>query len=104
MIKHAQLEEEFTNNCLGDGGAKMVALDDEETTEEQRKTILDLQMTTSKILRVFTTDQEMFKRLQAYKVNSSEFSAFMDTIGQLEELMEYKLFTPKDEVDAIRKN
>ena len=56
MIKHAQLEEDFTNNCLGDGGAKMVALDDEETTEEQRKTILDLQVTTSKIVRIFCND------------------------------------------------
>jgi hypothetical protein len=34
LIKHGQLEEDFTNNCLGDGGVKMIALDDEETTEE----------------------------------------------------------------------
>lgn len=42
LIKHGQLEEDFNNNCLGEGGVKMIALDDEETTEEQRKTILDL--------------------------------------------------------------
>ena len=41
MIKHAQLEEDFTNNCL-ENGVKMIPLDDEDTTEEQRKTILDL--------------------------------------------------------------
>ena len=75
------MEEEFTNNCLGEGGAKMVQLDDEETTEEQRKTILDLQVTTSKIVRVFSTDAEMYQKLMSYKVNSSEFSAFMDTVG-----------------------
>lgn len=59
----------------------MVQLDDEETTEEQRKTILDLQVTTSKIVRVFSTDAEMYQKLMSYKVNSSEFSAFMDTVG-----------------------
>ena len=46
----------------------------------------------------------MFLKLQSYKVNSSEFSAFMDTIDQLKKLMEYKLYTPKDEVDTIRRN
>jgi len=33
MIKHAQLEEDFTNNCL-ENGVKMIPLDDEDTTEE----------------------------------------------------------------------
>ena len=33
MIRHAQLEEDFTNNCL-ENGVKMVPLDDEDTTEE----------------------------------------------------------------------
>lgn len=28
----------------------------------------------------------------------------MDTVGKLNELMEFKLYTPKEEVDAIRKN
>ena len=103
MIKHAQLEEDFTNNCL-ENGVKMIPLDDEDTTEEQRKTILDLQVTTSKIVRIFSTDAEMYQKLQSYKVNSTEFTAFMDTIGKLNELMEFKLYTPKEEVDTIRKN
>ena len=59
MYKHAALEEDFTNNCL-ENGVKMIPLDDEETTEEQRKTILDLQVTTAKIVRIFSTDPEMF--------------------------------------------
>lgn len=104
LIKHGQLEDDFTNNCLGDGGVKMIALDDEETTDEQRKTILDLQITTQKIVRIFTSDHEMFLKLQSYKVNSPDFSAFMETVGKLNELMEFKLYTPKEEVDAIRKN
>ena len=103
MIKHAQLEEDFTNNCL-ENGVKMIPLDDEDTTEEQRKTILDLQVTTSKIVRIFSTDAEMYQKLQSYKVNSNEFTAFMETIGKLNELMEFKLYTPKEEVDTIRKN
>ena len=82
----------------------MIALDDEETTDEQRKTILDLQITTQKIVRIFTSDHEMFLKLQSYKVNSPDFSAFMETVGKLNELMEFKLYTPKEEVDAIRKN
>jgi len=28
----------------------------------------------------------------------------MDTVGKLNELMEFKLYTPKEEVDTIRKN
>ena len=59
LIKHAQLEEDFTNNCL-ENGVKIIPLDDEDTTEEQRKTILDLQVTTAKIVRIFSTDQEMY--------------------------------------------
>ena len=103
LIRHAMLEEEFTNNCL-ENGMKIVALDDEETTEEQRKTILDLHTSTSKIVRVFSTDQQMFQKLQSWKVNSGEFAAFMETIKSLNQLMDFKLYTPKEEVDQIKKN
>jgi hypothetical protein len=46
----------------------------------------------------------MYQKLNVWKVNSSEFSAYMETIGKLEKLMEFKLYTPKEEVDAIKKN
>lgn len=104
MIKHAQLEEDFTNNCL-ENGVKIIPLDDEDTTEEQRKTILELQVTTAKIVRIFTSDdQEMYQKLMSWKVSSSEFTSFMETIKNLNNLMEFKLFTPKEEVDQIKKN
>lgn len=97
------LEEEFTYNCL-DNGVKIIPLDDEETTEEQRKTILDLHVTTSKIVRIFSTDEEMYQKLQSWKVSSGEFGAFMETIKSLNQLMDVKLFTPKEEVDQIKRN
>jgi hypothetical protein len=103
MCKHAELEDDFTNNCL-ENGVKIIPLDDEDTTEEQRKIILDLQTTTTKILRIFSTDSEMYQKLNMWKQPSNEFSAYMETVGKLENLMEYKLYTPKEEVDAIKKN
>jgi hypothetical protein len=46
MVKHAQLEDEFNNECLEQqeiqDQVKIKSLDDEDTTEEQRKIILDL--------------------------------------------------------------
>lgn len=103
MIRHAALEDEFTNTCL-ENGVKLVQLDDEDTTEEQRKIIVDTGVTTQKLLRIFSTDPEMYQKLNAWKVPSGEFTSYMETIGSLNELMNYKLFTPKEEVDAIRKN
>lgn len=46
----------------------------------------------------------MFKKLQAFKVNSSDFAAYMETMGKLDQLMKFKLFTTKDEVDTVKKN
>lgn len=82
----------------------MIQLDDEDTTEEQRKTILDLQVTTGKIVRIFMTDKEMEQKLQSYRVNSNEFTQYMETVGKLDQLMHFKLCTPKEDVDNIRRN
>ena len=41
MCRHAALEEDFSTNCL-ENGVNMVKIDDEDTTEEQIKTIMDL--------------------------------------------------------------
>lgn len=103
MWRHAALEEDFSTNCL-ENGVKMLKIDDEDTTEEQRNTIIEVQKTTAKILRIFMTDDEMFKKLEAWKVNSAEMTAYTETIGKLEQLMKYKLCTPKEEVDLIKKN
>jgi len=65
MWRHAALEEDFNTNCT-ENGVKMLKLDDEDTTEEQRNTILEVQKTTAKILRIFMTDQEMYQRLLAW--------------------------------------
>ena len=46
----------------------------------------------------------MFKKLQAYRVNSNDFAAYMETMGKLDELMKFKLYTTKDEVDSVKKN
>lgn len=86
MVRHAALEDEFTNTCL-ENGVKLVPLDDEDTTEEQRKIILDTGLTTQKMLRIFSTSPEMYQKLNAWKVNSGEFAAYMETIGKLDELM-----------------
>lgn len=49
-------------------------------------------MTTAKIVRKFSTDPELYKKLVAYRghsndfagrVNSGDFSAYMDTMGKL---------------------
>lgn len=89
---------------MEDNRVHMVPLDGENITEEQRKIILDLQVTTQKLVRKFSTDQEMLKKLQLYRQNSSDFAAYMETMGKLDELMAYKLQTSKDEVDTIRKD
>lgn len=82
----------------------MVNLEDEETTDEQRKIILELGNSTTKIVRVFSTDPEMYKKLEGWKVPSGEFAQFQETVGNLQQLMDFKLFTPKEEVDQIKKS
>ena len=62
MIRHALLEEDFNTNCL-ENGANMYPLDYEDLTEEQRTTILNVATSTNKLVRIFSTDDEMFKKL-----------------------------------------
>lgn len=102
LINQAILEEKFQTVCVEDG-VKMTPLDDEFINDEARQCALDTKANIKKLIRFFTEKENMLK-LKAYQCNSSEFSAFYDSFGNMQKLYGNKLNTPLEEKRSIETN
>jgi len=84
-------------------GVKMTPLEDEFISEEARSCALDVKENTIKLVRAFM-DRENQLKLKAYEHKSNEFTAFMDTMVNMQKLYQTKLCTPQEEVKSIKAN
>lgn len=78
LVKHALLEEKFNTVCVEDG-VKMTPLTDEFITEDARQCALDVRETTSKLMRIFSEQENMLKLKAYFSHTSQEFSGFLNT-------------------------
>lgn len=102
LLKHAELEEKFGQECVEDG-VKMTPLTDEFITEEARQCALDVRATTAKLIRMFS-NKEMQLKLKQYETKSDEFNEYLRTFEKLKMLYGNKLNTPLEEVNSIKEN
>jgi hypothetical protein len=102
LIKHADLEERFNQECVEDG-VKMTPLNDEFISPEAYKCAIDVKASTAKIIREFTP-KEMQLRLKQYENKSDDFNEYLKTFENLKMLYGNKLNTPLEEVNSIKEN
>jgi hypothetical protein len=98
LKKQGELEDQFQNNCMET--MKMKPIDDEGTTEEERKIALDVKANIKVLVRHFSEKQNQLKlKVAPYNVASSEFTVFYQTFEDLKKLYNVKLTTPKEEMN-----
>ena len=103
LLNQAMLEEKFSTVCVEDG-IKMTPLEDEFISEEARMCALDTKANIKKLIREFTSRENLLKLKSFGDVKSAEFVGFQEGFTSLQTLYNTKLTTPLEEVNAITSN
>ena len=82
----------------------MIELDSEFANDEHRAVAAALRKSTSQLVRYFYKNKEAFLKLQQHSDNRSpEYAGFIDFTGQIQDLYQKLLTTPKEEQDSMTK-
>ena len=86
LINHSILEDKFLTQCIEDG-VKMT--NREELPDEALKVADDLEVSTRKLVRIFSNEEDMMRlKNNGFKKDSNEFNSFNDTIADMDILFD----------------
>lgn len=100
LLHHAQLEKSFKENNLT-LDHKIMALDDEQMTDEHRLTYDKMKKTTSKLVRCLMKDNDALLKLRRFDDHkNTDFQDFLSYVDKLRELWVTKLSTSLEEQNS----